>query len=70
MTVNTVVVQLLVTTVLLGSVIIQLTVPVGCSAPPARPVTVVVKVTGELSTGLADAAKVIIGACAAKVTVS
>ena len=49
------------TTVLFGSVMIQLTAPVDCSAPEI-PVTVVVKVTGVLSTGLADAAKVMIGA--------
>ena len=57
------------TTVLLGSVITQLTSPVGCTAP-AIPVTVVVKVIGRLIVGVAEEATVMIGAVAAKVAVS
>ena len=52
-----------------GSVIVQLTAPVGCTAP-ATPVTVVVRVVVPPSVGLLEEATTIAGSCWASVEVS
>ena len=53
-----------------GGVMLKLIAPVGCTVPaPEIPVTVAVKVVIPARVGLADAAKVIDGACNARVTV-
>ena len=59
----------LVTGFVFGSVIDQVTAPVGCAAP-AMPETVVVKVVVPFRIGLAEAAKVITGVCSARLRVN
>jgi hypothetical protein len=54
---------------LFGSVIDQLTAPLGC-VPPETPVTVVVRVVVPPRNGLLEAARLIEGSCFAKFNVS
>ena len=54
---------------LFGSEIDQVTAPVGWT-PVAIPETVVVKVVVPFSVGFAEAARVIIGVCSARLTVN
>ena len=54
---------------LLGSVMVKVTAPLGCSAP-AIPVTVAVKVVVPLIVGLLEAVRVMVGTWSAKVRVT